>query len=81
MKLSATYAERHVIAVVTLAANVVCYGRVDCPSCGKMVAALPDPSFVEVRTFREYRKALGRGPVVFCRTCKHLCEVIEHGNP
>ena len=69
-----------IIAVVTLAAMAVQYGRIDCPSCAKQVAAMPNPRLIEVRVISGYREARGRGPVIMCRHCNQFCEVIEHGD-
>ena len=79
MRLTAVH--RHtVVAVVTLAAMTVTYRRVECPECGRLLASAPSTK-IEVRPLRGgYRVASGRGPVVWCRHCDLLCEVIEHGD-
>lgn len=64
------------LAFVTL---VVTYTSVECPDCRKKVAWIPGRRIVEVRTLARVQDGSGRGRVVSCKRCNHLCEVIEHG--
>jgi hypothetical protein len=71
-----------VTRVVTHAvrATVAFYTNLKCPSCERVVIAVPgDGAKVELRVARTVAERSGRGPVLSCKRCSSLIEIIAHG--
>jgi hypothetical protein len=71
-----------VTAVVTqtVRATLAFYTNLKCPSCSRVVIAVPgDGARVELRVARTVSERSGRGPVVSCKRCSSLVEIVTHG--
>jgi phage FluMu protein Com len=69
---------------VTITAFVVVYTDVKCPDCGTVLLAVPgNPHETSVRAklLAHTGERTGAGPVVKCRRCKWLVEVIASRLP
>jgi hypothetical protein len=67
-------------ATTWVRATVAFYTNLKCPSCERVVIAVPgDGAKVELRVARTVAERSGRGPVLSCKRCSSLIEIIAHG--
>lgn len=67
------------VTTTTTTTRAFVYSDVRCPNCTRVVMAVPGlGSNVEARTVRDSASRSGRGPVVSCKRCKSLVEVVTH---
>ena len=59
--------------------QTVTYMNARCPTCNRLVMAVPGVCRVETRSSRTRANLSGLGPVVVCKCCGDYVEVITHG--
>lgn len=69
--------ENVALVTLTVAGSVRLFTDVRC-RCSHRVMMVPGVAIVEVRIVVSNAASTGRGRVVECRSCRSLCEVIEH---
>lgn len=62
------------VSQVIVAARVVCYLEVRCPECGYRLFDVPGVPELELRVADQGAK--GEGPVIKCKRCANLIEVV-----
>jgi len=63
------------VSVTVVAARVICYTEIRCPECNHRLLDVPGTPLLELQTIKEH--ATGTGPVIKCRHCTNMIEVIE----
>jgi hypothetical protein len=73
-------ARASLVVTTAVRATVAFYTNLKCPSCERVVIAVPgDGAKVELRVARTVAERSGRGPVLSCKRCSSLIEIIAHG--
>lgn len=66
------------VSLTVVAGRVIAYLGVECPGCGRRILDVPQVGIVEARVIGP-TGASGCGPVVTCKRCGNLIEVVSHG--